>query len=152
MQSSEVEIHSVETQELVQTIQSPALHGSATITRIPSGANFCIPKMAEKLLMVPFDSNSVTTAQRRDEEVQVARRLSMVSSRIAIGSGRTLCTIIAQPWFLQADALLDANRVEEALALADQASRSIDDMQFDAERLVLAFVNISDFGAFSSMR
>jgi len=89
--------------------------------------------------MVPFDSNSVTTAQRRDEEVQVARRLSMVSSRIALGSGRSLCTIIPQPWFLQADALLDANRVEDALALADRASGSIDDMQFDAERLVLPF-------------
>ena len=87
--------------------------------------------------MVPFDANFATAAQRRDEEVQVARRLSMVSSHIALASGRTLGTIIPQPWFLQADALLDANRVEEALALADQVSRSIDDMQFDAERLVL---------------
>jgi len=137
MQSSEVEIHSVETQQVVQTIQSPALGGTATITRIPNGANFCLPKMAEKLLMVPFDANFATAAQRRDEEVQVARRLSMVSSHIALASGRTLGTIIPQPWFLQADALLDANRVEEALALADQVSRSIDDMQFDAERLVL---------------
>lgn len=136
MQNFEVEIHSVETQQIIQTIQSSALSGNATITRIPSGANFCLPTMAEKLLMVPFDSSVVTPAQRRDEEIQIARRLSVISSRIAVASGRTLSTIITPPWFIQADSLLNDNRVEEALALADQASRSIDDMQFDAERLV----------------
>jgi hypothetical protein len=136
MQNFEIEIHSIETQQIIQTIQSPTLTDNATITRIPAGANFCLPAMAEKLLMVPFDSEVVTPPARRDEEIQIARRLSMVSSRVALASGKTLSTIITPPWFLQADALLDANRVEEALALAEQASRTMDDMQFDAERLV----------------
>jgi hypothetical protein len=37
---------------------------------------------------------------------------------------------------LQADGLLDANQVDEALALADQATQFMDDLEFDAERLV----------------
>lgn len=136
MHNFDIEVHSVETQQIVQTIRSPTLSANPTITRIPAGANFCLPAMAEKLLMVPFDSEVVTPPARRDEEIQIARRLSMVSSRVALASGKTLSTIITSPWFLQADTLLDANRVEEALALAEQASQTIDDMQFDAERLV----------------
>ena len=92
--------------------------------------------MAQKLLMVPFEPTQNTPTKRRDEEVQIARRLSMVSSRVYIASTTTLSSVIQSPLFLQADALLDSNRVEEALALADQASRVMDEMQFDAERLV----------------
>jgi hypothetical protein len=136
MHNFDVEVHSVETQQIVQILRSPTLSSSPTITRIPAGANFCLPAMAEKLLMVPFDSEVVTPSARRDEEIQITRRLSTVSSRVALASGKTLGTIITPPWFLQADALLDANRVEEALVLAEQASQTIDDMQFDAERLV----------------
>ena len=136
MQNFDVEIHSVESQQVLQIITSSFLSGSATITRVPDGSKFCLETLAEKLLMVPFDSTQNTPTKRRDEEVQIARRLSMVSSRIYIASRTILSSIITSPWLLQADALLDSNRVEEALALADQASRAMDDMSFDAERLV----------------
>jgi hypothetical protein len=136
MHNFDVQVHSVETQQIVQILRSPSLSNSPTITRIPAAANFCLPAMAEKLLMVPFDSAVVTPPARRDEEIQIARRLALVSSRVALASGKTLSTVITSPWFLKADALLDSNCVEEALALAEQASRTIDDMQFDAERLV----------------
>ena len=136
MQNFDVEVHSVELQQVLQIITSPFLSGSATITRVPDGSKFCLETLAEKLLMVPFDSTQNTPTKRRDEEVQIARRLSMISSRIYVASSTTLCSVITSPWLLQADALLDSNRVEEALALADQASREMDDMQFDAERLV----------------
>ena len=136
MQNFDVEIHSVESQQVLQIITSSFLSGSATITRVPDGSKFCLETLAEKLLMVPFDSTQNTPTKRRDEEVQIARRLSMVSSRIYIASRTTLSSIITSPWLLQADALLDSNRVEEALALADQASRAMDDMSFDAERSV----------------
>jgi hypothetical protein len=136
MQNFDVEIHSVESQQVIQIITSPYLSGNATITRVPDGSKFCLGALAEKLLMVPFGSTQNTPTKRRDEEVQIARRLSMISSRIYIASSTTLSTVITSPWLLQADTLLDSNRVEEALALADQASQVMDDMQFDTERLV----------------
>jgi len=86
--------------------------------------------------MVPFDPIQEVPTKRKDEEIQIARRLAMVSSRIYIASSTSVSSIIATPWFLQADALLDSNCVEEALALTDQADQAMDDMQLDAERLV----------------
>ena len=136
MQNFDIEIHSVESQQVIQIINSPFLNGNATIARVPDGSKFCLETMAQKLLMVPFDPTQNTPTKKRDEEVQIARRLSMVSSRVYIASTTTLSSVIQVPWFLQADALLDSNRVEEALALADQASRAMEDMEFDAERLV----------------
>jgi hypothetical protein len=136
MQDFNVEIHSVESMQVVQTITSPFINGNPTITRVPEGSMFCFEPLAQKLLMVPFESQTETSTKRRDEEVQVARRLAMTSSRIYISSKVNLSCILPTPWFLQADTLLDSNRVEEALALSDNASRAMDDMYFDAERLV----------------
>ena len=138
MQDNNVEIHSVESQQVVQSIASPLITGSATITRVPEGSTLCLENLARKFIMVPFASNLQSTTERNDEEVQVSRRLAMTSSRICIASASTLSCILPTPWLLQADALLDANRVEEALALADTASRAMDDMNFNAERLVLS--------------
>lgn len=136
MQDFNVEIHSVETQQVVQVISSSLINGNATITRVPEGSTFCVEPLAQKLLMVPFESQTEISPKRREEEVQVARRLSLTSSRIYISSNTSLSCILPTPWFLQADALLDANRVAEALALSDKASQVMDDMRFDAERLV----------------
>jgi len=134
MQDFDVEIHSVETQQIVQRIQSPVVNGNATITRAPLGTQVCLEPLAQKLLMVPF--SQPTPSQRRKEEIQIARRLAMTSSRIYISSATSITCIILTPWVLQADTLLDANQVDEALALADQATQVMDDLQFDAERLV----------------
>ena len=136
MQNFEVEIHLIEQLTVVQVVSSPLISGSPTITRVPDGSIHCMSSVAEKLLMVPLDSTQKVTKQRRDEEVRIARRLSMVSSRVYIASSKSLSCIVTTPWFLKADSLLDANKVDEALALADNASRTIDDMQLDAERLV----------------
>jgi hypothetical protein len=136
MQDFNIEIHSVESQQVVQVINSPFISGNATITRVPDGSMFCLEPVAQKLLMLPFESKKESSSKRTDEEVQVARRLAMRSSRIYISSNTNLSCILPTPWFLQADTLLDANRVEEALALSDKASQAMDDMQFDAERLV----------------
>jgi hypothetical protein len=129
MQDFNVEIHSVESQQVVQIITSPFISGNATITRVPDGSMFCLEPVAQKLIMLPFDPKKATSSKRTDEEVQVARRLAMRSS-------------LPTPWFLQADTLLDANRVEEALALSDKASQAMDDMHFDAERLVYMFLTL----------
>ena len=136
MQNFDVEIHSVETLQVIQTITSPHLGGNARITRVPEGSKFCFDQLAENLVMVPFDVERETPPKRRDEEVQIARRLAMMSSRVYIASSTSLSCITSVPWLLQADGLLDANRVEEALALSEMASQAMDDMQFDAERLV----------------
>ena len=140
MQDFNVEIHSVESQQVVQVITSPFISGNATITRVPDGSMFCLEPVAQKLLMLPFESKKESSSKRTDEEVQVARRLAMRSSRIYISSNTNLSCILSTPWFLQADTLLDANRVEEALALSDKASQAMDDMHFDAERLVYIFL------------
>jgi hypothetical protein len=139
MQDFSVEIHSVESQQVVQVISSPLINGNATITRVPDGSTFCLEPVAQKLLMVPFESQRELSPRRTDEEVQVARRLAMASSRIYISSNTNLSCILPTPWYLQADALLDANRVEEALALSTQASQEMDEMHSDAERLVHKF-------------
>ena len=139
MQDFSVEIHSVESQQVVQIISSPLINGNATITRVPDGSKFCLEPVAQKLLMVPFESQKELSPRRTDEEVQVARRLAMASSRIYISSNTNLSCILPTPWYLQADALLDANRVEEALALSSQASQEMDEMHSDAERLVHKF-------------
>jgi len=144
MQNFDVEIHSVESLQVLQVVNSPLVSGNATITRVPEGSTFCLEKLAQKLLMVPFDP-AHDTPERRDEEVQIVRRLATVSSRIYIASTTTLSSVITTPWLLQADTLLESNRVEEALALADQASQVMDDMQFDAERLVLPTLSLSYF-------
>lgn len=136
MQDFSVEIHSVESQQVTQVIQSPLIFGKPTITRVPEGSTLCLEKLARKLIMVPFASDLDTAAKRTDEEVQVARRLSLVSSRIYISSTSTLSCIVPTPWLLQADGLLDTNRIKEALALADKASRTIDDVELNAESLV----------------
>jgi hypothetical protein len=136
MQNFDVEIHSVESLQVLQVLNSPLLNGNATITRVPEGSSFCLEPLARKLLMVPFGPTQETPRKRKDEEIQIARRLAIVSSRIYIASTTTLCSIITTPWLLQADALLDRNRVEEALAQADQASQVMDDLHFDGERLV----------------
>jgi hypothetical protein len=136
MQNFDVEIHSVESLQVTQVVNSPLVSGNATITRVPERSTFCLEMLAQKLLMVPFDPAHNMPKERRDEEVQIARRLATISSRIYIASTTTLSSIFTTPWLLQADALLESNRVEEALALADQASQEMDDMQFDAERLV----------------
>lgn len=136
MQNFDVEIHSVESLQVVQIVNSSFVSGNATITRVPEGSTFCLETLARKLLMVPLDPSQEPPKKRRDEEVQIARRLAMVSSRIYMASNTTLSSIITPPWLLQADALLDSNRVEDALTLADQASQAMDEMHFDAERLV----------------
>jgi hypothetical protein len=136
MQDFSVEIHSVESQQVVQVIHLPAVSGHATITRVPAGSVSCLEILAQKILMVPFEPSQEASPGRRDEEVQIARRLAMVSTRVYIASETTLSCLAPLPWILQADALLDINRVEEALALADQASKSMDNAHFDAERLV----------------
>lgn len=125
----------METLQIVQLINSPLLSGSVTISRVPDGSILCLETMVQKLLMVPFGSQQDITAERRDEEVQIARRLASVSSRVYFASTSSVACIVASPWFLQADAFLDAKRIEEALQLADKASRNMD-VQFDAERLV----------------
>jgi vacuolar protein sorting-associated protein 3 len=145
MQNFDVEIHSVESLQVLQVVNSPLVSGNATITRVPEGSTFCLEKSAQKLLMVPFDPAHDIPKERRDEEVQIARRLATISSRIYIASTTALSSIITTPWFLQADVLLESNRVEEALALADKASQVMDDMQFDAERLVRLTLYLSHF-------
>src|SRR5579862_4345537 len=137
MQNFDVEIHSVETLQSLQTISSSYINGSATIARVPEGNKFCLEDLAEKLLMVPFNEEQVTPPKRRDEEIQITRRLAMMSSRIYIASNTTLSSIISTPWLLQADSALDANRIEEALAMAEMAAQVMDDVHFDAERLVV---------------
>ena len=134
MQDFDVEIHSVETQQVVQRIQSPLVNGNPTITRAPLGTQLCLEPLAQKLLMVPF--SQPTPSERRKEEIHIARRLAMTSSRIYISSRTSISCVIPTPWVLQADALLNTNQVDEALALADQATQVMDDLQFDAERLV----------------
>lgn len=136
IQNFDVEIHSVESLQVVQIVSSPVLSGNVTITRVPDGSTICLDMLAQKLLMVPFDPAQEIPKKKKDEEIQIARRLAMISSRIYIASATTLSSIITLPWILQADALLDLNRVEEALALVDKASQAMDDMRFDAERLV----------------
>jgi hypothetical protein len=135
-QNFDIEIHSVESQQILQLINSPLLKGNLAISRVPEGSVVCQETMAEKLLMVPFSSDVEIPAKRRDEEVQIARRLAMVSSRVYITSTNAVASIVPSPWFLQADSLLDTNRIDEALVLAEQASQEMDDMGFDAERLV----------------
>jgi hypothetical protein len=136
MQNFDVEIHSVESLQPLQTISSPHLHGNTVITHVPDGAKFCLEELTEKLLMVPLNTDQNTPLKRRDEEVQIARRLGMMSSRIYLASNKTLSCLASTPWLLQADSLLDGNRVEEALALLEMASHAMDDLHFDAERLV----------------
>lgn len=144
MQTFDVEIHSVELQQVLQVVKSPLVSGSASITRVPEGSTFCLESLAQKLLMVPFNEDEQTPSKRVQEEIQITRRLAIVSSRIYIASQRNLSCILETPWVLQADSLLDANRVEEALVLSNKASQVMDDMHFDAERLVLFFITITD--------
>jgi hypothetical protein len=143
MQSFDVEIHSVESQQVLQIVKSPLVGESAAITRVPEGTTFCLETLAQKLLMVPFDDDEQITPKRTQEEVQIARRLGIVSSRIYIASKKSLSCILETPWVLQADSLLDANRVEEALSLSEKASSQMDDMHFDAERLVLPLITLT---------
>jgi len=140
MQNFDVEIHSVETLQPLQTISSPYIHDTAMITRAPEGTKFCLEDLAEKLLMIPFQEDQAMTPKGRDEDIQTARRVAMMSSRIYIASNTTLSCLALTPWLLQADSLLGTNRIEEALALAEEASQAIDDMQFDAERLVNSYI------------
>jgi hypothetical protein len=140
MQDFSVEIHSVESQQVVQIVHLPEVSGHATITRVADGSVSCLELLAQKILMVPLDPKEEANFKRRDEEVQIARRLGMVSTRIYVASETALSCLAPLPWILQADALLDLNRVEEALALADQASQSMDNAQFDGERLVYSRV------------
>jgi hypothetical protein len=127
----------VESQQVLQIINSPFISESAALTRVPEGSKFCLESLSMKLLMVPLDPSEHPSEKRATEEIQIARRLGMVSSRIYIASKRNLSCILEQPWFLQADSLLDANRVEEALALSERATQEMDNIQFDAERLVI---------------
>lgn len=136
MQSFDVEIHSVESQQVVQVVKFPIVNGSATITRVPQGSTLCLEPMAQKLLTVPFGVGQEALPKRKDEEIQISRRLAMISSRIYIASKSTLSCVITMPWFLEADSLLDSNRVKDALALADQASGAMEDVNFEAESLV----------------
>jgi hypothetical protein len=136
MQDFSIEIHSVESQQVLQIVHPPEVSGHATITRVPDGSFSCLEMLAKKILMVPLESSEEINAKRKAEEVQIARRLAMVSTRTYIASETSLSCLAPLPWILQADALLDLNRVEEALALADQASQSMDNAQFDPERLV----------------
>jgi hypothetical protein len=134
MQNFEIEIHSVETLQVLQTITAPSITQNATLTRVPTGAVFCLEALAQKLLMVPFDPNQTPPPNRRDEEVQISRRLAMVSSRIYVASNTAVGCLHPSPWIIQADTLFDANRVEEGLTLA--SSQVTDETTFDAERLV----------------
>lgn len=140
MQDFDIEIHSVETQQILQRIHSPLINGNPTITRAPSGTQLCLELLAQKLLMVPF--SQPTPSSRRKEEIQIARRLAMTSSRTYISTSTSISCIIPTPWVLQADALLDTNQVDEALNLADQATQVMDDLQFDAERLVPSLIKV----------
>jgi len=142
MQNFDIEIHSVESQQIVQIINSPLVTGNANVRRVPEGSRICLEALAQKLLMVPLNPSQEFPRARRDEEIQIARRLATISSRIYVNSNTTISCIITTPWLLQADALLDSNRVEEALLLTDRASQTMDNM-FDAERLFheVAYIN-----------
>jgi len=134
MQNFEVEIHSVETLQVLQTITAPSITDTVTLSRVPSGASCCLEALARKFLMVPFNPGETFSPKRRDEEVQISRRLAIVSSRIYLASTTSVGCLLPIPWIVQADGFFDSNRVDEALALA--SSQVIDETTFDAERLV----------------
>ena len=64
MQDFSVEIHSVESQQVLQVIHLPAVSGRATITRVPDGSVSCLEILAQKILMVPLESAQEANAGR----------------------------------------------------------------------------------------
>lgn len=108
---NELQLHSLETQQLLQTIpfESPI-----NLSTVSSPYSMPYPLLAEKFTLVPLLGD--TDENRQEEERKIASRFATVSSSLFVYSNELgVQCLIPTPALLQLDSLLEDRKIDEIL-------------------------------------
>ncbi|KAI8342937.1 CNH domain-containing protein [Chlamydoabsidia padenii] len=129
LRNNTIEIHNINNQQLLQVI--PLETGME-----PRGMSFGhgikvhLDGLAERLLQRPYNMNRGDSDDDGDDDLQVSlkrqvARLSIVPAKILVFGRHSVMAQIITPLVMQVDALIDDNRIEEAMEMTDQARNTM---------------------------
>ncbi|BFZ61163.1 hypothetical protein YB2330_002222 [Saitoella coloradoensis] len=138
-----LQVHSINTQELVQTVRaSSRLNNPTSIRHIASGYKILSQALADKLVQVRYTLPNETELELDEklrtriwEEIEAVRRISSTTTSLFITSQTSIATLLTSPLFLHVNALLDQKRIEEALILAEDAMSNMRPEDMNPERM-----------------
>ncbi|CAG8455984.1 9617_t:CDS:10, partial [Acaulospora morrowiae] len=141
LRNNQVEVHNIMDQQLVQSFQLPSKF--RTISTGP-GIKVRVAGLMERLKLenlfsVAYDDNSTPP-----DEFKIGQDnfLPTVPTRLILAGSEFVMALATTPITVQVDAMLDANRVEEALELAEQAIRTATPENVHSERMASIFLFI----------
>ncbi|ODQ52457.1 hypothetical protein SAICODRAFT_81093 [Saitoella complicata NRRL Y-17804] len=134
-----LQVHSINTQELVQTVKAPQLDNATSVRHIAGGYKILSQALADKLAQVryvqPEDELDEKLSARIWEEIEAVRRISLTTTSLFITTQTSISTLLSAPLFLHVNALLDQKRIEEALVMAEDAIFNMRPEDMNPERL-----------------
>ena len=131
-----IEIHSIETQAIVQVIPGPSTPTPGGVhTLVPAPNAFFVPsaQRTEKLRLVPVPLSSTssssppspTSPSSPSSPALKPIPMTFEQSNILLISDNSIQALLPATLLSQADALLESRRVEDAIDLADQSQRKL---------------------------
>ncbi|KAK9464696.1 hypothetical protein V1512DRAFT_88549 [Lipomyces arxii] len=108
---NEIQLHSLQTQQLLQTIP---FDSAPKLSTVSSSYSMPFPLLAEKFTLVPFVDNYESS--RLEEERQIAQKLATVSSSLFIYSSELgVQCMIPIPSLLHLDDLFEKGKIDDIL-------------------------------------
>ncbi|CAG8557965.1 2611_t:CDS:10 [Paraglomus brasilianum] len=137
LRNNSIEIHNSVNQKLVQIIQINPSVEPRTISH-GSGVRLLVAELLQKLSWVPLrlhkDDEESTEAEETkkgqadeamdQENNKIIKKISVVPAQVILGGKDSIMALANTPLIVQADQLLDAHRVEEALNWAEQSRQN----------------------------
>ncbi|KAK7206249.1 hypothetical protein BZA70DRAFT_266570 [Myxozyma melibiosi] len=142
---NELQLHSLETQELLQTLPFDTPPKLSTVSYTYS---MPYPLLAEKFTLVPLLGEA--DESRLEEERRIAARFSNVSSSLFVYSNELgVQCLIPTPDLLRLDSLLDERKIEEVLAALNKeqepSERAFYEVTYIRQKLSLLYFDEGNY-------
>ncbi|KAJ8098799.1 hypothetical protein POJ06DRAFT_142391 [Lipomyces tetrasporus] len=142
---NELQFHSLQTQQLLQTIpvaSPPNLSTVSTTYSMP------FPLLADKFVLVPYFDD--VDSPRREEERQIASRLATVSSSLFVFSSELgVQCLVPAPALLHLDALFEKSKIDDILEAIDRneetTERAFHELMYIRQKLSLYYFEQGNF-------
>ncbi|RUP14376.1 hypothetical protein BC936DRAFT_139679 [Jimgerdemannia flammicorona] len=147
LRNNTIEVHNVLDQRLLQTIPlNPSTEPRGV--SFGHGIKIWVTAISEKLkrrsnksgVLLGMPGQETVEEQRANAETA---RYAALSTKLLVYGKDSVMALLTTPFVMQVDALLDANRVDDALTLAEEAKSTMspDNVHSDRMRHELAYVN-----------
>ncbi|KAK9480132.1 hypothetical protein V1514DRAFT_208553 [Lipomyces japonicus] len=115
---NQLQFHSLQTQELLQTV---SFDSTPNLSTVSTSYSMPFPILAEKFTLVPlFDDFSDITSDRVEEEKRIASRIATVQSSLFVFSNELgVQCLVPTPRLLLLDALFEQGKIHEILEKID---------------------------------